>query len=252
MPAGIEWIFADGIDRLAQPDGDATSAHVSTRVLAVDLDDPRTVALQRLALLPSDLADEARPGATDRRYFRARRAALRALVAWQLGVTAETIEIAYDAAGAPRVVAPVLHAVLPGVLAAPSPFISVSARGSRALLAVSASPVGVDFEPDTTAQPILDVLHPHERAELATLDGAARDRRFLEIWTAKEAYLKALGDGLTRDPATIAVSSFAASSSAAGLRIDDTGETAALLQGEIRHFELNGVAVVASCIVRAN
>lgn len=241
MPAGIEWIFADGIDRLAQPAGDATSAHVSTRVLAVDLDDPRTVALQRLALLPSDLADEARPGATDRRYFRARRAALRALIAWHSGVTAETIEIAYDAAGAPRVRTPV-----------PSPCISVSARGSRALLAVSASPVGVDFEPDTTAQPILDVLHPHERAELATLDGAARDRRFLEIWTAKEAYLKALGDGLTRDPATIAVSSFAASSSAAGLRIDDMGETAAQLQGEIRHFELNGVAVVASCIVRAN
>ncbi|OJY00407.1 MAG: hypothetical protein BGP04_22815 [Rhizobiales bacterium 62-17] len=231
VSARIEWIFADGIDRLMQPTKDAAA----TRVLVVDLDDPRTAVLQRLAPLPSDLADEARPGAADRRYFRARRAALRSLVAWHGGVAAETVEIAYDTAGAPR------------VRSIPSPFISVSARGSRALLAVSSAPVGVDFEPDTSAEPILDVLHPHERAALAALDGPARDRHFLEIWTAKEAYLKALGDGLTRNPSQIAISL-----TATGVTISDTDTPVALAGGDLRHLDLNGVAVVASCIVRGN
>ena len=35
--------------------------------------------------------------------------------------------------------------------------------------------------------------------------GAAQHRRFLEMWTAKEAVLKALGTGLSRDPRAVVV-----------------------------------------------
>lgn len=231
MPVEIEWISADGI-------GDLTPAAENTsiaRVLALDLGDSRAAPLLRPALLPTDLQDENRPAAGDRSYFRARRAALRAFVALHLGVAAETVEIAYDAAGAPRVRGPL-----------PAPYISVSARRSFALLAVSSQPVGVDFEPETQVEPILAVLHPQERVALAALDGAARDRFFLGIWTAKEAYLKALGDGLTRDPSAIAISF-----TDAGLAVSDGGQPVAVAGGS-RRLDLNGVPLVASCIVRGD
>ncbi|MDH7797438.1 MULTISPECIES: 4'-phosphopantetheinyl transferase superfamily protein [unclassified Beijerinckia] len=231
MPVEIEWFFVDEIDNLAPV---AAGNAATARVLAVDLSDPRAAPLLRADLLPSDLHDENRPAAGDRRHFRARRAALRTFVALHLGVTAETIDIAYDAAGAPRVRN--LRQI---------PYISVSARGSLALLAVSSKPIGVDFEPETTTEPIIDVLHPQERATLAGLDGAARDRFFLEIWTAKEAYLKALGDGLTRDPSKIAISF-----TTAGLTISEANTSVALAGGDIRRLDLNGAAIIASCIVR--
>lgn len=230
VPVKIEWFFVDGIDDLA-PVAENTSA---ARVLALDLSDSRAAPLLRADLLPSDFHDENRPGAGDRRHFRARRAALRAFVALHLGVATETVEIAYDTAGAPRVRTPL-----------PAPYISVSARGSLALLAVSSQPIGVDFEPETTTEPIIDVLHPQERATLAALDGAARDRFFLEIWTAKEAYLKALGDGLTRDPSKIAISF-----TPAGLAISDANTSIALAGGDVRRLDLDGAAIIASCIVR--
>lgn len=229
MPAGIEWIFAQGIDRLGPEIASAC-------VLALDLGDPAAAPLLRPAPLASDLRDEIRPGAADRRHFLARRAALRSFVARHLGVEAETIEIAYDAAGAPRLHQPAV-----------SLHVSVSARGSLALLALSDKPVGIDFEPETPTEPMIDVLHPTERVELASLEGSARMRRFLDIWTAKEAYLKALGDGLNRDPSGIATAF-----TATGVTISDAGAPVALAASECRALEVNGVPIIASCIVRAD
>ncbi|CAA9381324.1 MAG: hypothetical protein AVDCRST_MAG75-979 [uncultured Propionibacteriaceae bacterium] len=46
-------------------------------------------------------------------------------------------------------------------------------------------------------------------AELAWLEqgrpGAARELRFFRLWTAKEAYLKAIGVGLATDPRQITI-----------------------------------------------
>ena len=49
------------------------------------------------------------------------------------------------------------------------------------------------------------MLHESERARLGRLDAAARYKGFLEIWTLKEAYLKARRLGLSREPSEIAV-----------------------------------------------
>ncbi|MCK8679984.1 4'-phosphopantetheinyl transferase family protein [Streptomyces lichenis] len=62
---------------------------------------------------------------------------------------------------------------------------------------------GVDTGPDPApaglAPRLAARLAPAERAELAAADPGARDALAAELWVLKEAYLKALGTGLTRD-----------------------------------------------------
>jgi 4'-phosphopantetheinyl transferase len=45
-----------------------------------------------------------------------------------------------------------------------------------------------------------DVLGPNEQAALARLPAACQRRRFLELWTLKEAYVKARGTGFALRP----------------------------------------------------
>lgn len=59
--------------------------------------------------------------------------------------------------------------------------------------------VGLDVEPwrdDAPPELIERCFSPTERAALAALPAPARPRRFVELWTLKEAYLKARGLGL--------------------------------------------------------
>lgn len=48
-------------------------------------------------------------------------------------------------------------------------------------------------------------FHPDEYAALLASPAAARAARFILLWTAKEAYVKALGLGLQRELSTFAV-----------------------------------------------
>ncbi|HEY8075437.1 MAG TPA: 4'-phosphopantetheinyl transferase superfamily protein [Labilithrix sp.] len=61
--------------------------------------------------------------------------------------------------------------------------------------------LGVDVEPFASADSILEVADTHfaapEREGLAALDADAKRDRALSLWTAKEAYLKARGAGLS-------------------------------------------------------
>ncbi len=61
--------------------------------------------------------------------------------------------------------------------------------------------VGVDAEPSERAEKIAElgseVFSPQEIAQLATLHGAEKLDRVLSLWTLKEAYAKARGEGLT-------------------------------------------------------
>ena len=48
------------------------------------------------------------------------------------------------------------------------------------------------------------MLHPAEHAALETAGQGAHEM-FLRLWTAKEAYVKALGTGLAREPREIEI-----------------------------------------------
>jgi phosphopantetheinyl transferase len=186
----LAWLgAADLIDHAVPPDGAA--------VLLADLDDPRLSRLDPLEPTPRDIQDAASPLAGPRDHFLARRALLRRLVAARLGVAAGTVVVGHDEAGRPRVEEPAqcgLH-------------VSVSARGPLTALALSPLPVGVDLEPlGEPKEPVWDVLHARERGGIeAAWKTHAQDWPFLAIWTAKEAYLKALGLGLKREPARLHV-----------------------------------------------
>ncbi|MEU6113459.1 4'-phosphopantetheinyl transferase superfamily protein [Streptomyces sp. NPDC047117] len=79
---------------------------------------------------------------------------------------------------------------------------SLSHTGGLALLGLAARPVGVDVErvPDVgLVRDAAGALHPAEQEELAALPEAERAAAFARCWTRKEAYLKAIGEGLSGD-----------------------------------------------------
>ncbi len=87
---------------------------------------------------------------------------------------------------------------------------SLSHSDELALIALAdAGDIGVDLE-RVRALPDLDALAQQcltagERQELGALPLADRERAFLQLWTRKEACLKAIGTGLSVEPAAFAV-----------------------------------------------
>ena len=77
-----------------------------------------------------------------------------------------------------------------------APHFNLSHSGDWLLCAVSDAPVGVDIEAPREVSPALirRTCTPEEQAFLADHPGC-----FLQLWTAKEAYLKYLGTGITGD-----------------------------------------------------
>ena len=75
---------------------------------------------------------------------------------------------------------------------------SLSHSGTWAVCAVGASPLGVDVEsPRCTMAVARRCFHPAEVKALEALEPEAQQAALSRLWTAKEAYLKALGRGLT-------------------------------------------------------
>ena len=82
---------------------------------------------------------------------------------------------------------------------------SLSYTRGLVLLAFAGTSVGVDVEkiPDAELTAKLGpLLHPREVAELGALRPSERPPAFGRAWARKEAYLKALGTGLSRGTAT--------------------------------------------------
>jgi 4'-phosphopantetheinyl transferase len=131
---------------------------------------------------------------TDRRNARG---ATRAILAHTLGVPASDLRISRQCAlcGHPT------HGK-PFVADAPHVSFNASYSGPLALLAVAhGATVGADIEV-TRPRLYLDrlarrVLAPAELAQWQELPDDRRLEGFLQAWTAKEAYLKAIGRGLT-------------------------------------------------------
>lgn len=129
----------------------------------------------------------------DRRRWSACRSSLRNILAHKLGMAAEAVPIVIDSLGKPLLAVPFqdLH-------------FNLSHCDGLAVVALSRdAPVGIDIEHETRAASLMECettfCHP---AEISSLPSIASDRALalLDIWTAKEALLKAVGTGLTIAP----------------------------------------------------
>jgi 4'-phosphopantetheinyl transferase len=140
----------------------------------------------------------------DARAFVFRRAFLRATLARYVGGRPEALAFATGPFGKPALLAP--RAELD---------FNASSREGTVLLGLTAGPpIGVDLElcpspwaadPEEIARLAARVATPAERARLLARAPDARAHAFLELWTRKEALLKALGTGLAREPASVEV-----------------------------------------------
>ena len=92
----------------------------------------------------------------------------------------------------------------PRLDAAGGPCFNLSHAGELAVIALSDSEVGVDVEHESSAPAAREAAAvagtPAEAAALDFLPAEARPAAALSLWTAKEAYLKATGEGLTVPP----------------------------------------------------
>jgi 4'-phosphopantetheinyl transferase len=138
----------------------------------------------------------------DRRRFVVGRAVLRSILGRYLGIGPSRLAFSYGPHGKP---------MLAGCCGDAALRFNLSHSHGLALVAVTrSSEVGVDLE---RIRPLADMQQIAERCfssqESAMLQSLPSDRRsegFFSCWTRKEAFLKALGDGLARPLDTFAVS----------------------------------------------
>lgn len=153
-----------------------------------------------LVLARNEIASDFLPRASDAERASARQARdavghclrrqiARAIAAGYTGHDATDFSIANSGDGQPRLSGPGgLH-------------LSFASRGGLSLVGIAGSPIGVDLEgaiaPDTIPW---NMLRPDETEALRALPEATRAGAFLDLWTGKEATLKALGTGLRIPP----------------------------------------------------
>ena len=135
------------------------------------------------------------PGA--RRRFTVCRAAVRHLLCLRLGCRNRDLAFETSRHGKP-------HALVRGALAMVS--FNVSHSGDHGLIAIaSAGRIGVDAEERRPRRDldrdIRSLFAPAERQELERLNGDDRLNLFYDLWTMKEALVKADGAGLALDTA---------------------------------------------------
>lgn len=153
----------------------------------------------------------------------------RRLVAAVAGLPPDMIPLPADANGAP----------LPIARAGGELFLSRSASGGCTALAVARERVGIDVACEDGGPLPFAALSLPERQDLgACADETQRRRLFLRIWAAKEAYLKALGTGLLRDPASVSI----LRADATRPRVLDVLEPEAGLRAGLRVWEHGGPA----------
>ena len=75
---------------------------------------------------------------------------------------------------------------------------SLSHSGSWAVCALAGTPIGVDIEfPRCTPEIARRFFHPDELPDFSSMPEACWREQLNRLWTAKEAFTKALGGGLT-------------------------------------------------------
>ena len=135
----------------------------------------------------------------DRHRYAAGRAALRRILGDRVGAEPRSLPIAYGPHGRPY-----LH---------DGPSFNVSHAGRWCVVATDDTRrVGIDIE-DTTREVEIGAVAGRvcSSYELDSFSGLAPDEqrgRFFELWTAKEAVLKALGTGFSVEPATFSIATY--------------------------------------------
>lgn len=130
---------------------------------------------------PANLAERAR----------LRRSVAGLVLDHQLGQPHAAIEIGHDERGRPHLVRPAGHGL----------HLSHATRSGMVAVGLAERPIGIDVERvEQGTEPPLAVLHPSERDILLALPAAERPLAFAQLWSAKEAYVKALGTGFAHAP----------------------------------------------------
>ncbi len=126
----------------------------------------------------------------DRNRFVVGRAILRLLLAADGNEDPEVLRLQTNAYGKPELAANRRH-------------FNFSRSGGSALLAIGGAPLGIDLErvrPVAEKERIAEqVFGHHERAWMRAVTDPERTARFFQLWTRKEALVKAAGRGLSED-----------------------------------------------------
>ena len=125
-----------------------------------------------------------------RHSFVLTRGALRVLLGRYLHLPPAKIQIAYGSKGKPTLAEPELATF------------NVSHSGGLAVFGFAAGcEIGIDVEEIRPLADMLDIAQrffcPAETAEVISLPANQRERAFFRCWTRKEAYIKAVGEGLS-------------------------------------------------------
>ena len=134
----------------------------------------------------------------DRRRFVAARCALRECLSERSGIQPGDLQVEAGVFDKPML------ANVPGW------YFNLSRRDDWALLGISQSgEIGADIETLHAVDDVVALARAHfsvsEFGEFLTLAPSARDLAFLRVWTRKEACLKAVGTGLSIEPASLDV-----------------------------------------------
>jgi 4'-phosphopantetheinyl transferase len=168
---------------------EADDVHVWS--MSLDLSEAEQRRLERVISAEETARAERFVFPADRRRYVAAHGLLRSILSGYLGASPGAIAFRSNSDGKPRLAHPERVRF------------NLSHSGFLGLLAVSADrEVGVDIEEIRDIGDMEDLaktcFSPVERAALAAVPTAQRKWAFFAGWTRKEAFLKALGDGLLR------------------------------------------------------
>ena len=139
-----------------------------------------------------------------RRQFVICRATLRQILGAIHGVAPQDLSFQYGSRGKPELLFRELNSLVPQIE------FNVSHSGTIGLVAMSVgSSIGIDVEEYDPAVKFLQLAErffaPLEATELKSLPPEKQIDGFYRCWTCKEAYIKALGDGLSHSLASFRV-----------------------------------------------
>lgn len=120
------------------------------------------------------------------------RAVLTHILSHMLNVPEPSISLGFGAHGKPFLVSPEHE---------PPLHFNISHSGKYIVLAFSTSPIGIDIEyldRDTKIDQMAHrFFHLTEQKLISTSEDCNKKKQFFRIWTIKEAFLKAIGTGIT-------------------------------------------------------